>query len=319
LTTDAAFKVAFTQLVNSGEISDPDNVSGEQLYQLIQQGKLPKPTWPTTTYLDSQVGQQCFPGDTSTNPGLVCQPATETVTINGVTTTTFKPWFMGPYLANASKGDVLLSSASSDVGAMLHSMSNPQGYSHSGIMLDNGFHVRHDTAAADRYSAYHGSTGSIDENVLKYGFPGTVSESIQDAYLGAAFVDGNSKSFTTSSFELYDNKDDRGPIPQGVLRPPLGATNENDIRQILESTAKIAATISAHYRFYSYSDATIANDATNNAPAGVGSGLDGSVAAVCSTFIWKSLQQVPVSTWMVPACSGKSSGRGLETHPTTRA
>ena len=53
--SDAAFNAAFTRLVNSGEIADPDNLTGEQLYILVRQGKLPKPQLTETTYGSSRI------------------------------------------------------------------------------------------------------------------------------------------------------------------------------------------------------------------------------------------------------------------------
>ena len=48
--TDAAFNAAFTQLAKSGVIPDPDNVTGEQIYLLVRQGKLPQPKLPASSF-----------------------------------------------------------------------------------------------------------------------------------------------------------------------------------------------------------------------------------------------------------------------------
>ena len=60
-------------------------------------------------------------------------------------------------------------------------------------------------------------------------------------------------------------------------------------REALKVAAEEAKKIVAHYRFYAYSDSTIARNPAFDAPLSAGWAA-GSIAAVCSTYVWAAIQ-----------------------------
>ena len=96
-------------------------------------------------------------------------------------------------IINAKKGDVILTpSGDSLVGNFLAKTNPPQHYSHSGIMVENYSKIRHSTASeewiADNLTR---DDKGLDLNIdgifpdaVKYGWPGTITQSISEAYYG---------------------------------------------------------------------------------------------------------------------------------------
>lgn len=84
-----------------------------------------------------EIGGQCSPGDTAYRPGISCQ-ATEEFTD------------YQPYILNAKRGDLLVSSGCGLIGGLLRALPTRQQFSHSGIMVEDRTTVRHSTASEKR-------------------------------------------------------------------------------------------------------------------------------------------------------------------------
>ncbi|MCK6530854.1 hypothetical protein L6R50_25945 [Myxococcota bacterium] len=160
---------ALPGLVLEGQICDPDNLTEEDLEQAAEQQ-------------------------------LVCQATTEQYEC-----------LMPARFMNARKGDVILSPGGTGlIGSLLRHVDPPQNYSHSGIMTRNYDEVTHSTASEDRLLDYKvglvdGGDG-IEPRVLKYMWPGVVTQSVEAAVAEVAemFVDPqNGKSYAISSFSPH--------------------------------------------------------------------------------------------------------------------
>ncbi|MCP4135818.1 MAG: hypothetical protein GY754_32925 [bacterium] len=132
--------------------------------------------------------------------------------------------YIEPYTINASKGDIILTgSPSGFIGATL--TAGFGGYwSHSGMMIDNGYHIRHNTLDSGELSLntnWLGIPTSIDPNDLEHGKPGLITQKTQ---------------WVRST---------------DVVLKPLDADEEN-YRPFLEEIADTMASIDSYYRIHSY-------------------------------------------------------------------
>lgn len=244
-----------------------------------------------------EIGHECSPGDTPFRPGISCQ-ATEEFTD------------YQPYILNAKRGDLLLSSGCGLIGDLLRALPERQQFSHSGIMVEDRTTVRHSTAAEGRYSVGAGTDGLVPDTI-QYGWPGTVTESIFEAYEGHWRVDpdNNSVSWFFQSFNRDSSQceGDPNPIFPKVVKPPFdqeeiafSATGET-VRAALNRVADEAENINGHYRFFAYSDADIVGRTSwpgDRTPSGTSwawteQKLDGTV---CSQLIWNAAQAAGITT-----------------------
>lgn len=239
------------------------------------------------------LGEVCVPDpDAPVRPGITCQ-ATDDFD------------YQLPFVGNAKKGDIILSAGCGMIGTLLRQVSTPQRFSHSGLMIDNWTRLRHSTAAEERYPRDAGSDGLVPEN-LKYGWPGVITETIDEAYEGHYLVDPEGEAFRLQSF----NRDpvscpgDMAAIFPSVVKPPFETEQQPvpgrglTVRQTLESIAEAAKNIHGHYRFYAYSNADIVGktsgagaQATSDAPWAQANAPDGTV---CSQLIWSAAQKAGV-------------------------
>ncbi|MEZ4417312.1 MAG: hypothetical protein R3E10_16270 [Gemmatimonadota bacterium] len=129
------------------------------------------------------LGTDCDPRACPPDPRLVCA-ATET-----------EIWtWTPPHIQNANRGDLVVTPADGAgiIGTLLGSTSPPQSYDHNGIMIEDQFVIRHATAAHDRLKQEKFYTGSVlgepaptdgfRPDLLKYGWPGTITQTIDDAF-----------------------------------------------------------------------------------------------------------------------------------------
>lgn len=297
--TDATLGAALLKIVQQKLLPNTDEFSGEDVYRLAREGKLTIDTANATTYgpkdparLDP--GEQCHPGETPRKssdgqPELVC-----TMVDNGNYQDMFE--VSDAYLENAVRGDTLLSHFCGDVGAMLSALSPSQYYTHTGIMIGHYEYLRHATSVSDRYATetnlHLGSTGSwIEENVLKYGWPGSISETVQDAYVGnpqRSDPDGlYFPEFHAFESEITRCGDENSPIVAPRVLKPLPGTGDTG-RAPLYAAADMVESDSlpqAHYRFFAYSDA--AQAAQSRA---AGSWADGTIGVMCASYIWSAFK-----------------------------
>jgi hypothetical protein len=220
---------------------------------------------------------------------------------------------------NARKGDILLSPGGPGlIGQLLNKVSPPQLYSHCGIMTRNFDQVTHCTASEDRLLDYPvGSvpdpefsdpfktipapTNGFRSDILKYGWPGVITQSVPNTIHGEGFIDPeNNKTYHIGAF---NGSSSYGTaiggwtiIPPLVVKPdPLLELRFPTVRPMLHKVANEALSQNgkAHYRFYCYTDASILTDPTKKGPENSGWAAD-TFPAVCSSFIWGILKKLGV-------------------------
>ncbi|UCE50525.1 MAG: hypothetical protein JSW47_10250 [Phycisphaerales bacterium] len=238
-------------------------------------------------------GLQCLPDQTPPEEGLACQLTDEW------------GWVSVPgRFPNARKGDILLSPGSGGpiLGVLRH-VSPPQTYSHSAIMIENYYKIRHSTASED-WLADQGSdsftlSGSdgIDPKSLKYIWPGTIDQTAENAMEGEWFQDPDGKTDEFGDIRRYSlNAVTNGGLDPGneiidplVLKPnPLKELEHEWVRPNLHRVADAAKKILGHYRFYAFTDAAICDEVTGDyvAPTQSGWWASGTRPTVCSALIW---------------------------------
>jgi len=132
-------------------------------------------------------------------------------------------------------------------------------------------------------------------DILKFGWPGTISQSIKEAFQGGVYQDpASDKVYRVAGFNsrAIQCTLDEAIIHPLVVKPPV--EHEASVRPTLHSAAEMAKTINGHYRFANYSDATIAMDPTKNAPASAG-WAQGTRGNVCSSFIWSAFKELDIT------------------------
>ena len=239
------------------------------------------------------LGEVCVPDpDAPVRPGITCQ-ATDDFD------------YRLPFVGNAKKGDIILSAGCGMIGGLLRQVSPAQRFSHSGLMIDNWTRLRHSTAAEERYPRGAGSDG-FDPYVLKYGWPGVITETIDEAYEGHHLVDPEGEAFFLRAFnrDPVSCPEDTAAIFPSVVKPPFDTEQQLvprtslTVRQTLEGIAEAAKTIQGHYRFFAYTDANLVgrtfgpgSQATSDAPWAQANAPDGTV---CSQLVWSAAQKAGV-------------------------
>ncbi|OQN96103.1 hypothetical protein B0A48_18349 [Cryoendolithus antarcticus] len=242
------------------------------------------------------VGAECDPDNLpgNTPEGLVCQANSETRIITSP----------GRFM-NARKRDVILSPGGNGlIGGLLTHVNHPQYYSHSGIMTRNYDQITHRTASQERLEAYPvGSipfdgpepTDDFRPGVVKYDWPGVITQNVEDAVDGQVFTDPddpNHRPYTIQAFDAVAAgatvQGNWHIIPPIVIKPdPMQETMK--LREKLHEVAGNAADSvgTLHYRFYGYSDPKIVKTA---APADSRWAANTN-PAICSSFIWAMMKE----------------------------
>ncbi|MCB1036583.1 MAG: carboxypeptidase regulatory-like domain-containing protein, partial [Acidobacteria bacterium] len=232
------------------------------------------------------LGDPCVPGTPAPRPGLSCQ-ATGDFT------------FHEPYLLNAQKGDALITASCSRVGSLLRQLPDRQQFDHSGIMVEDRVRLRHSTAAEARY--IEGADGDgFDHETLKYGWPGTITQSVYQAFEGQWGYhpdDGTPYRLGIFTTRPATCEGDTSATFPSVVKPPFdqeGMTLPNStetVREGLRRAGDAALTIEGHYRPYGYTESDLIGrvqgpgrqvDLSSNW-AWAEQKLDGSM---CSQFVW---------------------------------
>ena len=249
-----------------------------------------------------QAGQYCDPDNisdadaaTATSLHLACQLTNET----GQRT------MPGSY-QNAQMGDVILTpGGNSPISQLLRGLTPPQYHSHSGVMTQNHVEVTHCTAAEGRYSdntAGLDGAGGIQPDILHYGWPGCITQSLDNAIGGQDMLDPAGKTYNIGGFNA-------APTPEFSLVPPLVIKplpeNEAAARPILRKAAGIARSKGAqidskgnltfqkgacYYSFYGYTEPEIGAGFGDPAPAAAG-WAQGLTPSVCSAFVWLCMKE----------------------------
>lgn len=246
-------------------------------------------------------GSECDPDNVEAPDGWACQATPEVV--NKIVPARF---------LNARKGDLILSPGGAGmIGGLLMSVSPPQRYSHCGIMTRNHTEITHSTGSGDRVEAY--PVGSIlgEDNptdghrpdVVKYGWPGVVTQSVDEAVNGSWMLDPETADHPDDQKKFFEIKTFTPGrvgmtvqqawemVPALVVKPdPMVETPE--IRRRLREVADTARSQAgrSHYRFYAYTDPTIGTDPSRFGPPESG-WASGTYPSVCSSFLWLLMRQ----------------------------
>jgi hypothetical protein len=219
---------------------------------------------------------------------------------------------------NAQKGDLILSpGGASLIAALLRHVSPPQKYSHNGIMTRNFDEITHSTTSEDRLSdhriGFEGSDG-FSPIVLKYQWPGAITQTVEGATHVETWVDPQHKTYTANSFNRFALGLPNSQLPAGfeivpplVVKPdPLQETIA--LRATLHGIADEAASLAGrfdtngnlikplgtHYRFYCYTDPSIGLTGAG-VPAAEAGWAANTLPTVCSSLIWLCAQRRSIS------------------------
>lgn len=259
-------------------------------------------------------GNECYPDDISDADAatagaqqLVCQLTTdvETVTVPSA-------------FQNAQQGDIILSPAPVGTGdmiaAMFRALIPPQHHGHSGMMTANFYEITHCTASPNRISSNLnkdalGIPTSLNANMLQYAWPGSMTQSIDDATSQLYYIDPDNNSYPLQSFNTDSEGQGYEVIPPLVIKPL--PENEATVRPQLRKAADIARSKGAqydengklqtkggcYYSFYCYTDPQISAGFGDAAGSDAG-WAEGMSPAVCSSFVWLSLKDsgIPLVT-----------------------
>ena len=260
-------------------------------------------------------GNECFPDDipdadaaTASAQQLVCQLTNET-----------KQATIPAAFQNAQAGDIILSPSPIGDGdlisALFRALNPPQHHGHSGIMTSNFYEITHCTASVDRIQSNLntdalGIPTSLNAQYLQYGWPGSITQSIDDTIQSRQFKSPEGTVYQVEGFNTDAEGQDTEIIPPLVVKP----LPENDAvaRPKLREVADIARSKGAiydqngnmtkpggcYYSFYSYTKPERAEGFTDAAGPD-GGWAKGLVPAVCSAFVWMA---------------GKANGLGLVTN-----
>lgn len=235
-------------------------------------------------------------------------------------------WHRPTRFVNARKGDLILAPGgpAGFIGGLLGQVTPPQRYAHMGIMTRNYDMITHCTFADERLKDHpNGSidlgpfgsepapTDGFDPDVLRYGWPGTITQWVSGAtdtgqladpaavadptsvVPGADVketpaVDPDGKTYNLTPFDRYPKISRTGEswqvVPPLVVKPNP-ALETTEVRQALHRLADAcrADTGKTHYSFYAYTDARKALTDTSTV---AGAWHEGTYPAVCSSFIW---------------------------------
>lgn len=224
--------------------------------------------------------------------------------------------FVPARIMNGKKGDVVLLPGGpvGFIGPLLLALIPAQYFSHCGIMAGNFYKIRHATASEDwledqvigkNFDFDRGSDGISPES-LKYIWPGTVDQTIDEAFHGSYFLyesrDGKQKK--PYKIEAFNNdpvffmKHNRHIVFPQVLKPdPLleGTSEFAHVRPTLHKVAEKAKQIKGHYRFYCYSNGAISlkDDTAHLAPDhGPAWWASGTRPMVCSSLVLAAVDDV---------------------------
>lgn len=226
--------------------------------------------------------------------------------------------FVPARIMNGKKGDVVLLPGGPIglIGKLLLALDPPQFFSHCGIMTGNYYKVRHATASDEWVEDQVAGTTFVapddrgtqgfDPEGLKYIWPGTIDQTVDQAFHGSFFMyesrDGKIKkpykiqAFSTDPVFFLER--DRFVVFPRILKPdPLleGDPAFGHVRPTLHKVAEKAKQIKGHYRFFCYSNGAISlkDDTAHLAPdQGPNWWASGTRPMVCSSLILAAVDDV---------------------------
>ena len=247
--------------------------------------------------LNNLEGQECIADEEPPSEDFVCQ-----------ITDDWNWVFIPAKIINARKGDIILSpSGNGPIGGLLKQVGPVQMYQHCGLMIQNFYKLRHSTGSekwlADQaVGSIMGEKGSegLNPEKLKYFWPGTIDQTIDEAYNGSHLPDphgitndkGEVKTYKIRAFDASSNE----IVYPVVIKPnPSIEAEKFEIREQLHKVAEESKKIKGHYRFYCYTEANISLREFSKdyiAPNKPGWWASNTVPTVCSSFIWTAVKAV---------------------------
>jgi len=241
-------------------------------------------------------------------------------------------WHRPARFLNARKGDLVLAPGgpAGFIGGLLGQVTPPQRYAHMGIMSRNYDMITHCTFADERlkdhpngaidlgpFGSEPAPTQGFEPDVLRYGWPGTITQWIGGAtdtgrladpaavadptsvapgadVAEVDAVDPNGRVYKLAPFDRYPKVSFSGEswqvIPPLVIKPNP-ALETTEVRQALHRLADACRqdTGKTHYSFFAYSDARKALTDTSTV---AGAWHEGTYPAVCSSFIWATARRL---------------------------
>lgn len=219
-----------------------------------------------------------------------------------------RPW----RIANAHAGDLIMSPGgpSGMIGGLLSKLDPSQHYSHMAIMTVDEIELRQATSCADRIEQfYEGSilgiadapTDGIQEGALRHQWPGTITQSVELAYLSwrdhpyeleddhkTRKEDANGVAIPIAGFGFKDEQTGSSYIIDALSFSPSPIDTEDGPQVIwplvvtscgLQTTsgvikarrriARAASEIRGHYRLFGYTRAAICGDSDFAGPPGL--------------------------------------------------
>ena len=178
------------------------------------------------------MNQECDPDNVPDNlqDGMVCQLTGEV------------QWRYVPgRVLNAKKGDLILDPGGPGlVGQLLRQITPPQFYSHCAIMTKNHIELRHSTGSDDWLEDHpagsslgHKGTDGFEPAALKYLWPGTVTQTIDNAYYGEWMVSPDKGPYRIADFSFKaDASDSTTLIYPVVVKPESPRRNHGDLPDV---------------------------------------------------------------------------------------
>lgn len=284
--TDPALLSALGEVASRGLVPDIRRVTDEDLHRLSAEGQIAEvlrvqsAIAPDHADPPGPLGDACVPPGAPGEvlppmPGLVCRPSGH--------------WDeTGPaVVANARAGDIVVSAGCGAIGSLLRQVSPPQRFTHTGMVTRSFYEVTHSTSVEGRYADYAEGGGDptegFDEDVMRFGWPGIITQTVGDAYASSTFLDPEGRPYAIGAFNENPVRcvGDAGLNWPLVIKPPLAF--DADVRPFLTPTAarfRNREFVTGHYRFFGYSDGSVAaDDAFDGGPGR-------EFATVCSSAIW---------------------------------
>jgi hypothetical protein len=197
------------------------------------------------------------------------------------------------------------------IAAMFKALNPPQYHGHSGIMTSNFFEITHCTASPERITANLDQVTvdgvvtiptSLRPDFLQYAWPGSLTQSVEDAVNSIELKDPGGTSYSFSSFNPGSEGEGTEIIPPLVIKPL--PENEATVRPTLRKVADTARSKGAiydsngdlkrkggcYYCFYCYTKPEISLGFTDGAAANAG-WAQGMSPAVCSSFVWLCMKE----------------------------
>lgn len=194
---------------------------------------------------------------------------------------------------NALKGDiVVIPGGNGLVGSLLRQVNPIQNYSHSGIMTRNFDEVTHNTASEDwLIDSQPGKTRPLDENALKFSWPGIIKQSVDATVHGEDLTSPEGKSYRLYGFPPTGESPEFQIYYPLVIKPdPLLETPE--IRSKLIQMADLVRGLhnKGHYKWYCYTNPSVYNQPLPSMPANYWA--NDTTPGVCSSTIWMAARKL---------------------------